>query len=76
MSIITMGFGLGIALGPLLAGVLAVYSILFYCIAFHCGGCTVPLGCLGCVPICSRDGQPPSRCLIKEHPPDFRQALF
>lgn len=26
MSIITMGFGLGIALGPLLAGVLAVYS--------------------------------------------------
>ena len=26
MSIITMGFGLGIALGPLLAGILAVYS--------------------------------------------------
>lgn len=26
MSLITMGFGLGIALGPLLAGVLAVYS--------------------------------------------------
>lgn len=28
MSIITMGFGLGIALGPLMAGVLAVYSFL------------------------------------------------
>jgi MFS family permease len=26
MSIVTMGFGLGIALGPLLAGILAVYS--------------------------------------------------
>jgi MFS family permease len=26
MSIITMGFGLGIAIGPLLAGILAVYS--------------------------------------------------
>ena len=26
MSLITMGFGLGIALGPLLAGILAVYS--------------------------------------------------
>jgi MFS family permease len=26
MSIITMGFGLGVALGPLLAGILAVYS--------------------------------------------------
>ena len=26
MSIITMGFGLGIALGPLIAGILAVYS--------------------------------------------------
>lgn len=28
MSLITMGFGLGIALGPLMAGVLAVYSFL------------------------------------------------
>jgi MFS family permease len=26
MSLITLGFGLGIALGPLLAGLLAVYS--------------------------------------------------
>ena len=35
MSIITMGFGLGIALGPLLAGVLAVYS---FVLPFIVGG--------------------------------------
>jgi MFS family permease len=28
MSIVTMGFGLGIALGPLLTGALAVYTFL------------------------------------------------
>lgn len=35
MSFITMGFGLGIALGPLLAGVLAVYS---FTLPFIIGG--------------------------------------
>jgi len=35
MSIITMGFGLGIAIGPLLAGVLAVYS---FVLPFIAGG--------------------------------------
>ncbi len=35
MSIITMGFGLGIALGPLIAGVLAVY---FFELPFLVGG--------------------------------------
>jgi MFS family permease len=34
MSIITMGFGLGIALGPLLAGILAVYS---FTLSFNIG---------------------------------------
>ena len=35
MSIVTMGFGLGVALGPLLAGVLAVYS---FTLPFIIGG--------------------------------------
>lgn len=35
MSLITMGFGLGVALGPLLAGVLAVYS---FTLPFVIGG--------------------------------------
>jgi len=35
MSIITMGFGLGVALGPLLAGVLAVHS---FTLPFVIGG--------------------------------------
>lgn len=41
MSIITMGFGLGIALGPLLAGVLAVYS---FVLPFIVGGALSLLG--------------------------------
>jgi len=41
MSIITMGFGLGIALGPLLAGVLAVYS---FVLPFIVGGAFSLLG--------------------------------
>lgn len=41
MSIITMGFGLGIALGPLLAGVLAVYS---FVLPFIVGGVLSLLG--------------------------------
>ena len=41
MSIITMGFGLGIALGPLLAGVLAVYS---FVLPFIVGGLFSLLG--------------------------------
>ncbi len=41
MSIITMGFGLGIALGPLLAGVLAVYS---FVLPFIIGGILSLLG--------------------------------
>jgi MFS family permease len=41
MSIITMGFGLGIALGPLLAGVLAVYS---FVVPFIVGGALSLLG--------------------------------
>jgi len=41
MSIITMGFGLGIALGPLLAGVLAVYS---FVLPFIVGGVFSLLG--------------------------------
>lgn len=41
MSIITMGFGLGIALGPLLAGVLAVYS---FVVPFIVGGVLSLLG--------------------------------
>lgn len=41
MSIITMGFGLGIALGPLLAGVLAVYS---FALPFIVGGVLSLLG--------------------------------
>jgi len=35
MSFITMGFGLGVALGPLLAGILAVYS---FTLPFVIGG--------------------------------------
>jgi MFS family permease len=41
MSIITMGFGLGIALGPLLAGVLAVHS---FVLPFILGGMLSLLG--------------------------------
>jgi len=41
MSILTMGFGLGIALGPLLAGVLAVYS---FVLPFIVGGLFSLLG--------------------------------
>lgn len=41
MSIITMGFGLGIALGPLLAGVLAVF---FFELPFYIGGALSLLG--------------------------------
>jgi MFS family permease len=41
MSIITMGFGLGIALGPLLAGVLAVHS---FVLPFIVGGALSLLG--------------------------------
>jgi len=41
MSILTMGFGLGIALGPLLAGVLAVYS---FVLPFIIGGLFSLLG--------------------------------
>jgi len=41
MSIITMGFGLGIALGPLLAGVLAVHS---FTLPFLAGGVFCLLG--------------------------------
>ena len=41
MSIITMGFGLGIALGPLLAGILAVYS---FALPFNIGALLTLVG--------------------------------
>lgn len=41
MSVITMGFGLGIALGPLIAGVLAVF---FFELPFYLGGVMSVIG--------------------------------
>ena len=41
MSIITMGFGLGVALGPLMAGILAVRS---FQLPFVVGGLSLLLG--------------------------------
>ncbi len=54
MSIITMGFGLGVALGPLLAGILAVHS---FTLPFVIGGLICLPGAWVVYQLCTRDGE-------------------
>ena len=57
MSIVTIGFGLGLALGPLIAGVLAIHS---FEMPFMIGGLMCLFGAwvvLRCVPETVRRGK-------------------